>query len=486
MKTFPLALAVLPVILFTIFGLTPLNTLQELRAEPSQKPGYVERQDYIFTLQEAIEAAFEHNHQVRIQRIEKTKAENRVTRGNAGQLPTLSLSGDLKWSYSDLELTPGSFFENLITPQQPTNGGAPSGGGVESSSPSSMSSVSYDGVTTTALQAGLGAHYVIFDGFRGRSRYRLLETGSDIAGLQHKNELEKTILDITRIYIEAATLQEAAALQKMTLEQGQARYEIVQARREYGQISEQQVLQSLADLKSASVRYRDLLQRHQNAWRNLHSTIGWDQRTVMALETDGASGFQPVYEQLLHALKENNTGLAIREQRIRYADNEYQLARSMSIPSVTASAQYGYNYQHASEGQFETQEQLGFTGGLTVSVPIFTGGRNRTGRENARESIRQEQLRYEESEQELRTAFDNTWGQYQHLKRQLATERSNRDVYERNFERAQDSFDRGLITGLELRSAQLTLQSARLRISELVLQVRLLETTLLYLSGELL
>lgn len=471
MKTCLSFLAVLPMILFTNFGLTPLNAAQ---------------QNQIFTLQEAIEAAFEHNHQVRIQKIEKTKAENRVTRGNAGQLPTLSISGDLKWSYSDLELTPGSFFENLITPQQPTNGDDPSGVGIESSSPSSMSSVSYDGVTTTALQAGVGAQYVIFDGFRGRSRYRLLGTGSEIAGLQHKNELEKTILDITRQYIEVATLQEAAALQEMTLEQSQARYEIVKARREYGQVSEQQVLQSLADLKSDSVRYRDLLQRHENAWRNLHLTIGWDQRTVMALETDGASGFQPDHEQLLQALKEYNTSLAIREQRIRYADYEYQLAQSRSIPTVTASAQYGYNYQHASEGQFETQEQLGFTGGLTVSVPIFTGGRNRTERENARESIRQEQLRYDESEQKLRTAFDNTWGQYQHLKSQLATERSNRDVFERNFERAQYSFDRGLITGLELRSAQLTLQSARLRISELVLQVRLLETTLLYLSGELL
>lgn len=453
--------------------------------DPSMKIVYP-TEDQVFTLQEAIEAAFEHNHQVRIQKIEKTKAENRVTRGNAGQLPTISLSGNLNWSYSDLELTPGSFFENLITPQQAPDGEDPSSGTGDESSPSSITSVSYDEVTTTALQAGVGAQYVIFDGFRGRNRYRLLETGSEIAGLQHKNELEETILDITRKYIEAATFQESAELQKLTLEQSQDRYEIVQARREYGQISEQQVLQALADLKSDSVRYRDLLQRHENAWRNLHSAIGWDQRTVKTLETEGSTQFQPDYEDLLQALQENNTGLVIREQRIRYADNEYQLARSGSMPSVTASAQYGYNYQHASEGQFETQEQLGFTGGLTVNVPIFTGGRNSTERENARESIRQEQLRYEESEQELRTAFDNTWEQYHHLTGQLATERSNREVYERNFERAQDSFDRGLITGVELRSAQLTLQSARLRISELELQVRLLETTLLYLSGELL
>ena len=101
-------------------------------------------------------------------------------------------------------------------------------------------------------------------------------------------------------------------------------------------------------------------------------------------------------------------------------------------------------------------------------------------------SLRQERIRYDESEQQLRTRFDNTWNRFLHLQNQLMTERDNLSVYERNYERAKDSFERGLITGVELRSAQLSLQDARLRISETEFQLKLTETTLRYLSGSLL
>lgn len=429
-----------------------------------------------FTLQEAIRAAFENNHQIQIQEIEKQKAGNLVTRGNAGQLPTVSLIGDLNLSYSDLELTPGTFFENLLDspenqqePQQNETG----------------STVSYDGVTSTGIQAGIKAQYVIFDGFKGRHRYRLLERSSEITQLQYENKLEETTLEITRKFIETAKLQNSLALQELTLEQSRDRYETVMARKEYEHINEQQVLQARADMKTDSVRYRNVQLQYETAYRELHNAIGWEVKDTKPLETELIPIDLPDYEQLFESVYSNNTGVAILKERIRIAESEHELARAEFMPALKASAQYGYQYLHATEGQFETQKDLGVRGGLTLTVPIFTGGRNRTEVENAKASIRQEEIAYRELEQQLRTAFDNSWSRFQHLQNQLETERANRTVYERNYERAQDFHQRGLITGVELRSAQLSLHSARNRISELEFELRLVEATLLYLSGRI-
>lgn len=424
----------------------------------------------VLGLNEAIEAALEHNHQLQIREIESEKAENLATRGNAGLLPSVSLTSGFNWSYYDQELVPGDFFENLRSPEP--NGQQERG-------------FTYDGVSAMDFNAGIELQYILFDGFRGRHRYQLLQTGSDIADLSYLNELQETMVEVTRKYSEASSLQESIRLQEIALEQSLDRYEIISARQEYGEANEQQVLQAEADLKSDSVAYRDLTHQFKNAYRDLHQSIGWDEVDMIPLQSSPEPSSVPDYETLKASLQERNTAINIREKRIKRAESELEIAKSSSRPTLKSSAQYGYSYHSATEGQFETQEQLGFTGGLTLSIPLYTGGQNRTTRENARASVRQEQLYYEESRKEIETIFDNSWEYYRHLKDQLSIEKANKEVYERNFIRAEDFFERGLISGLEFREAQLSLLSARQRITETEMQLKVAETNLLYLSGQL-
>lgn len=426
----------------------------------------------VFTLNDAIQAALEFNHDVRVSDIEQDKAENMVNRGNSGQLPSLFINGDLDLGYSDIELTPGSFFTNLLNP-----------GGAEDRSPGS---IEYDGVTFTNFSAGLGTQFVIYDGMKGKLRYRKLETGSNLAGLQHRFELENTILEITRQYIQAASLENAISLKELAIEQSRERYQSAEVRREYGQASEQQLLQALADLKTDSTEYRDLVLRYETAYRDLHTSIGWENRDIRPLDRDVQSTDMPHYDDLLYSLMENNTALHVRQERIRHAEINQKLTRADFLPTLTADARYGYNYQYASDGQFETQEQLGVMGGVSLKIPLFTGGRTRTASQNARASLRQEEIRYDESKEQLQTQFENNWNRLLHLENKMETELSNLAVFERNYERARDSFERGVISGVELRAAQLSLEDARLRLSETTFQIKLMETTLLYLSGGLL
>lgn len=427
----------------------------------------------VFTLNRAIEAALEHNHNVRISKIESGKAENLATRGNAGQLPSLSVNSGLNLSYSNLDFTPGSFFQSLLNPQ----------GTGQTPSPQS---ISFDGVSSTQFNAGLGTQFVIYNGLKGRLRYEMLENSSELAGLYYRAELENTVLSVTRQYIQVASLQKAIGLKETALEQSRDRYRIIETRREFGQANEQQLLQALADLKSDSTEFRNLKLQYENTYRELHTAIGWDTRELGTVDESMQTTEILHYEELLASLMENNTALNMRQRRIENAEMDQKIANANFLPSLTASAQYGYNYERTTDGLFESQEQLGLMGGVSLKIPIFSGGRTRTASQNAKATIRQEQIRYEDSEQQLRTQFENSWRQYLHLESQMVTEQNNLDLFERNYDRAKDSFERGLITGVELRSAQLSLQQARNRLSDTEFQLKLAETTLLYLSGHLL
>jgi len=282
-----------------------------------------------------------------------------------------------------------------------------------------------------------------------------------------------------------ASIQKAVEVKELSLQQSADRYRTIETRREYGQVNEQQLLQALADLKSDSTEYKNLELRFENGYRDLHTSIGWEKREMVPVADEYREADMPGYDDFLSLLMENNSVLKIREKRLEQAELNERVTRAGFLPSLTASAGYGYSYMSATEGQFEAQEELGFSGGLSLKIPIFSGGRNRIESQNAEKLIRQEELRKEETAIRLQTRFENSWQQYLHLREQLETERANRSVYERNYRRAEEMFSQGEITGVELRAAQLSLENARLRVSETGFQLMQTETLLLYLSGVL-
>ena len=321
---------------------------------------------------------------------------------------------------------------------------------------------------------------------KGRLRYKILETGSDLADLQYRSELENTVLNITNQFIRVASLQKAIDVKEVSLKQSNDRYHIIETRREYGQVNEQQLLQAMADLKSDSTAFRNLKLQYENAYRDLHTEIGWSRRDITPLADDfGAAADMPGYEDFMSLMMKNNSLLNIREKRLEQAGLSEQVENAGYLPSLTASAGYGYNYLSATEGQFEAQEQLGFSGGLTLKIPIFSGRQNRIKSENAAMRIRQEEIKKQESVMQLQGRFENSWQQYLHYQNQFDIETSNLSVYERNYERAKDMFSRSEISGVELRAAQLSLENAELRVAEMEFKLKQTETVLLYLSGVL-
>jgi outer membrane protein TolC len=432
-------------------------------------------------LEEAISAALTHNYGLRISRIEVDKAENSATRGNAGQYPNISLSGQLSGSYTRLDVTPGSLI--------------PLPGDGESDGPASRS---FDGVRGSQAEAGIAAEYVIYDGFQGRLRYALLETGAASARLEQRAAMEDTILEITRRYLTLAGLQQQLELRALTLEQSRERYRRTEAQREYGQAAEQQRLQALADLSTDSTEYRRLELQYDQAFREMNAAIGWEERTTKQVQTSlevpsqenetlPQSRISPdSYAEKLEQLLSENTALSLREQGVAAAELEQKLRQAARMPRVSARAQYGYSYEEVSQGLFERQDRLGSSGSISLQVPIFTGGQRRTAAQNAEASRRQAALQYDDTRRQLRSRFENTWQEIRHLEEELRRENTTIGTYERNYERARSAFREGLITGVELRAAQLALQQARLRYVDTAYNLRLSETVLHYLAGELL
>jgi outer membrane protein TolC len=424
------------------------------------------------SLSAAIDAALEHNYSIKISQLESQKSKNKVDRGYAGQLPNLSITGGYTWSFTDQELTPGSFFQNLASPQS-------------SPSSSSMPSIEFNDVSTTQVQSAVVTRFVIYDGMRGRMRYNLFESGSHLMDIQRRSEIERTILQVTQSYAKIALLQKSLSLMQLMIDQSLERYNAMEVRREFNLVNDQQRLQALVDLMNDSTNYKTAKLEHSAAIRDLNTLIGWENKINYSVEENPTLVSMPEYDDLLLVFTQNNAELQMRMKRIEISRIEYRMSNAAYFPTLTASAQYGYQYMSATDGQFETLEQRGLTGGLTLTIPIFSGGRTKIDAQNAKSTQRQAQLQYEFAELELRTKLDNAWMRMLHLESQLKTDHSNMVVFERNFERASELFNQGVISGVDLRNAQLSLQQSKFRIAETEMNLMTTQTQILFISGGL-
>jgi len=455
------------VLLMMFFGGTGVIDIYGTATNPA--PGS-SKNPSLLTLHEAIQAALEHNHQIRATRIGREAASDVVTRGNAGQLPTIAFTSEVSGSYSNLEIQPGSMLQSIA--------GMPAA----SASPGI---IDYDGVSGSVLSAGVGAEYIIYDGNQGATRYRLLEKGSNLASLQHQAKIEQTLLETIVHYHRIVFLQQVLNVHSIVLQQSSDRYRITQTRTEYGISSEQDQLQALVDLKSDSTSRMEVQLQLDSAIRDLHVLIGWDRRDAIQPESELILFSVPDKSVLQEHLFQNNTALHSIDQRVEMAGLQERLARSRRMPVIRAQARYGYTRQYVSEGLFERQEQLGIAGGITVSIPIYTGNRNRSGVRQAEAVKRQEEIYQSELIHQLQARFDYLWDEKRYLEQRIASDLDGLQAFERNYERAADAYERGFLGGIGLRAAQLSLQDARIRLAESRIQQVINATTLLYLSGTL-
>ncbi len=416
------------------------------------------------TLDQAFEQALLHNHAIRIESFAREISRNAVFRGNAGQLPTLNLTGSASFSRenSEIELTD---FENEGNNRR----------------------ISTEGAESVTLTAGVELGYTIFDGFSGRYRYRRLQNQDRITWYSTRMVMEQTLLEVARAYFDVLQQQENLEIVRDNLNLSETRLETVREAQRYGNARRLDVLNAEVAFNSDRITLEDAQNSLNEARRELMFLLGMDREDPAPEPTDhfDIQDTLPVDEILASALHQNSL-VQIASAELSLAETERRLQGSNRYPSLSAQARYGYQRQENDAGLLRSQEQTGYTAMLNLRYSIFDGGVTSRSVQNARisEKSREENrlLVQKQVEKDVLTHFEA----FQTRLRQLDIAELNVETAGLNYETAQQAFQIGQITSTELREAQLNLLEARRQQSELKYLIKIQEMQLLVLSGELL
>ena len=414
------------------------------------------------SLQEAIATALQQNYGILLSRRDEQIADNNVTRGNAGQLP--SLTGNLTRTFNNNNIN------------QRFGGNDPR---------------VINGATSNFFNTNVTLGWTIFDGFGMFIAYDRLKTLRQQQQQITRATVEETVENVTNAYYDVVRQSGKITSLEEALKIGQARIDLTQAQVEVGVSAKVEVLTARVDYNAD----RSLLLQQQQALTaakiTLNNLLGRTPRLDFA-PSDSLVVTRDLREDVMTAgIKANNPRLAQARLGADVATYNRKLVRASRFPQVGIVSVYGLN-RNINNAAFagtvlttSTNQVRGLNYGITASVPIFDGFNLRRLEQNARVVEEQSQLSLAQTTLQLDADAATAFAQYQNFLQLLDLEEANIQLARQNVDIALERYRLGLLTPLALREAQRNELAAETRLLDIRYSAKQAEIALRRLSGGL-
>ena len=453
MKFLPLLFLTLP---FASLAQAPVAQPRQL-----QKPATVPAAPPL-SLQEAIAEALQHNYSILVSRQDERVAQNNVTRGNAGQLP--SLTGNLTRTFNN----------NNINQRFGT------------SDPRIV-----NGASSNAFNTNVTLGWTLFDGLGMFIAYDRLKSLRQQQQQITRATVEETVENVANAYYDVVRQSGKINSLEEALKIGQARIDLTQARVDVGVSAKVEVLTARVDYNAD----RSLLLQQQQALAaakiTLNNLLGRAPRLDFA-PSDSLTVTRDLSEETITAgIKANNPRLAQARLGLDVAAYDRRLVRASRFPQIGLVSGYGLT-RNINNAAFagtvlttSTNQVQGLNYGITASVPIFDGFNLRRQEQNARVIEEQRRLQLDQTGLQLDADAATAFAQYQNYLQLLDLEETNIQLARQNVDIALERYRLGLLTPLALREAQRNQLDAETRLLDIRYATKQAELALRRLSGEL-
>lgn len=417
-------------------------------------------QDTLLTKDKAVELTLENNYGIKVANNNLKIAENNKGILNSGYLPTLSG-------------TAGANYRN-----------ASSNSEFESRDP-----VNVSGAVSKTYNASIGINYLLFNGFNRVNMYKSLQEQYNLTELQARQVIENTLVTLFFAYYEVARLTENEANQKKNLEVSKQRYERANYGFEYGQNTRLDVLNAEVDMNNDSIAYLNAKLLLNNGKRDLNVVLGRPINTNFEVTTEVEYILGLNLASLMKSAEENNVTVLQARKNIELGEYTIRMNRAGYMPNVALTSSYAWtksNNEPTSPFSPLLSVQKGINAGVSLSWDIFDGGQTKTRVDNARITLKNQEIRTEETVEVLKRDLNNAWETYQNSLYTLEVQRTNVATNQLNFERSTEQYKLGRITSIDFRQAQINLNNAELNLSQAKYAAKNAELNLLQLAGILL
>jgi outer membrane protein len=411
----------------------------------------------VLTLKDAISIGLENNYSIRIARNNADILVNNADRGNAGFLPILNLNSQKSYSIDDVE-------------QQFLNDPAPR---------------RIDNANTNNFAITPIFQWTIFDGFGMFITYDKLNELREEGEENAKVVVENTIAAISSNFFLIALEEARLEVLRNAIEISKERLKIAKDKYELGKASKLEFLAAQVDYNTDSTALINQDVTIFTAKANLNELMGRDPASNFRVEfdIDLIQGLQ--LNGLLNSLNLRNPNLLAAQRRKNAAYLEVKEIQAERFPIININSSYNYGVRNSDAGFLISNRTSGFTYGASASVNLFNGFNLSRRVQNAKISVLNAELGYEQLQLQLQRDIQTSYTMHQKNIILMDLELANQEVARENAEIALERYRLGVSNSLELREAQRSLVEAETRALTATYNAKISEIELLRLSGEI-
>jgi outer membrane protein TolC len=413
-------------------------------------------QDSMMTAQEAIQTAIENNYGVIISKNEIEIGSINNSWANTNLLPSVSATATKQAGVNNLQ-------------QKLSNGTV----------------TTKKGNTSQSLNAGLAVNWRIFDGlkmFATKKRLEELERNGEYAFRKNLNE---TVYNVITSYYNIVTLNEQ---KKATLEQISLyndRYVLSQRRLDIGTGAKYEVLQAQVDLNEQRSNLLSLQNSIALAKASLLNLLGKKPDTTFNVVDTILLSPLPAYADVQDKIFQQNPDILLANSQLYILQQEKKEINAARLPSVDLNGYYNFNRSSSGAGFNLFNQTYGPSGSIGISVPLFSGIVVKKQLQISDIQIRNQQISIDETKNNLQTALNNAYINYNNALKAIELEQNNLVLAKENITIATERYKRLNITSVELRQIQISYNDARNRLYTALYQAKIAEATVALLSGDI-
>ena len=410
------------------------------------------------TVNDAVKLALENNLDIKISENQNEILKNNASFLNSGYLPRVSSRVGFNKSNQNIEIeTPNNLSGKLDNMK----------------SENSFSSVSIE--------------YILFDNNGRKFNYKKSKELSNRSGLEVKEVIENTLLQLYTVFYEVCRLSEEKDIVKSSLEISKSRLERNKIKFDFGQSTKLELLNAEVDVNTDSIRYLNAVKNLSNAKRDLNLVMNVDLNSDYILDKEivynSAENIINFYENA----SKNNTKLKIYAKSVEISDFELKSIRSTYLPTVGLNGSYDWNESINDNPYafFNKNIYDGISGGINLRWDIFNQGKRITANKNAKVMLENSKIEKEKAFLIFQKELNNSYETYNNNLFILEVQEQSLNTSNNNFLRNLEKYDIGIVSSIEFRNAQLNLLNAKLSRNTARYEAKLSELYFLKIAGKI-
>lgn len=347
-----------------------------------------------------------------------------------------------------------------------------------------------EGAKSTQTNGSIQLGWVLFDGTKMFATRKRMEELATLGEIQVRNQMVNTAAQvITNYYGIVRQKQQQRAIEEL-MKVNDERVKLAEKKLQVGTGGKPELLQAKVDYnaqRTALITQMTLIQQLKD---QLNALVGMGLADPYDVADTIPINLSITLEEIITQLEQTSPAIIAARKNVDIAKLVLRENRAGRSPILSLNSSYNFN-KNENELQVNPAAQKfsqnqGYNYGLSLSVPILNGMNVNRLIGQAKINVDRQQLIYDQlvivSTVGVRVAFVG----YDNAKKVLAVEEENILLARENVMIALEGFKRGIITALDLRTAQQSLADAYNRLIAARYLAKSSEVELLRLKGTLL